>query len=738
MDPDTARQLNETLKSIDAVLKSIPDKVSAVAQWLRIGKEEVNKTAEASRKAADAAEKHAVSQRKVTDEVKKTGDAATATGVKITNMSAGADGSLGKLGISLDGLSSSAKNLESELGKLVQAAGLQGLDRKVALAATSFSVLGTSVLNLGNNLYGLGDNLEVVGDRTSKLASEDLSNLRKSLDSLGNIPGLGGVVGGLQKTLGVFEKFAGAVSGMRRMENALIGMRAQFGGFSREGSRLDFIENLPRELSRFNAAIEGTATSMNLGVGEVEKYAFELQKIPGAFDSIVRAGDGTGRSVRLLELGMRVARGTTGDFKDVLGAMDLEFRQFGQASANSLDYLSRMSEMANAVGVSFKDFRESVDNIVKGFSSLGNTSQSATELVGGLSRALMNTGIGIEPAKRIIEGITGSMQQMGIAQKAFLSQQTGGAGGLQGAFQIDQMIAQGDVRGVYERMEQALRQQFGGRIVTLDEGAQDANAASQLTKQLAFLRQGPFGQMVKSDADAYKLLEAFRSGTGPDSEMLSRGQAAIGNALEADRATQDKQRDSLVTVANSTKALFRESQIHTALLARNIVGGGNVGTVIQRAEQAAKARGIAAGSPDEDTFQYKGSARAVLGRLAGLGSDVLGTTPAGVPAGPGTEGIAGAMGRRALGQAREGLEGIRSVVARGNAGRAPGPVGQATGIVMPGVLPDAAGESRTPPVVKLDSDTLRIILETTAGDKLFSGPAKMSSASSRATGGKAP
>ncbi len=618
--------LNELLESVS---NKASDWVSAIT-GTNGALEDVKKTSDS---VTSSLEKQALAQKEITKEVDKTG-------------------------FGFDSLSQGVLGIQTQIQQMVTNSGLDSLNKKVDFAATAFSLLGTVVFGVGESLKGVNAELDLMGDKTANTVVNDFGKLQVAVEKFGKMTGLQLLPETLSLVVKKLAEVESATGAVKQLENSLMGVRSQYGGFQEAGSKTDFIENLSRETSRFNETIEGTATSLNMGIDEVQKYAFDLMKIPGAFDQIVETGDQAGEKVRFMEQAMRIARGTTGSFKDSIDAINLEFKQFGTTSMDSLDYLSRMYTMSQSLGVSFGDFRDTVKGIVERFSSLGNTSKEATELVGGLAHALTETGIGIGPTKRIIDGIASSMENMGLAQKAFLSQQTGGAGGLRGAFQIDQMVAEGNIRGVYDKMEQALRQQFGGRIVTREEASQSDVAASQMAKQLAFLQQGPFGKMVGSTGDAYKLLEAFQKGTGPTQDMINRGEGALSGALQADKGIQTQQRDAMVDIMNNTKALFRESQIHTALWVREKTGKEGVATLMVELEDAAKARAAFAGKSfyqkgENDEFEYN-KERQVLSRMERFGENTellktiggrIGDSLSGIKPVALSEGIAGSAPR---------------------------------------------------------------------------------------------
>jgi hypothetical protein len=174
----------------------------------------------------------------------------------------------------------------------------------------------------------------------------------------------------------------------------------------------------------------------------------------------------------------------------------------------------------------------------------------------------------------MVSGIAGGIKDLDIAQKAFISAQTGGPGGLAGGYQIEMMMREGNMDQVFNMVQQTLKQQFGGSIVTLEEAAQNAGSAAQMVRQVAFLRQGPLGNVVKSDQEAYRLLEAMKTGTGPGA--LKSPEAAMKGALAEGEGIQKRQSTILTNIANFTERLAQGMVQQNYLTARQI-GGGMVG-----------------------------------------------------------------------------------------------------------------------------------------------------------------
>jgi hypothetical protein len=160
---------------------------------------------------------------------------------------------------------------------------------------------------------------------------------------------------------------------------------------------------------------------------------------------------------------------------------------------------------------------------------------------------------------------------MGLAQKAFLSAQTGGPGGLMGAFQIEKMLKEGDIEGVFKKVRDQMQKQLGP-IVTLEDAASSPAAAAQLARQTAMLRSGPLGAMARTDQDAYRILESMKTGAPPPAALGDTVQAAMGRGEEMEA------RRSL-TVVKDIKDIIAEADLAGGMAALKFLQAGGAGGI---------------------------------------------------------------------------------------------------------------------------------------------------------------
>ncbi len=294
--------------------------------------------------------------------------------------------------------------------------------------------------------------------------------------------------------------------------------------------------NINELLLRQRTYIDLAADSTGLTANEVEKYYEQLGKIPGALESTISGTHKSGMQMNMLTAAIKLAHGSGRDFSDIVNDLSVAFKDYGLTGEKALTFSARMGDVANSLGLNLKDVQSHLMGAADAFARFADAGDKSLKMSEGLARitneyvnALKLTGMSGTHALGVVKGMTNAIANMSLAQKAFLSGQTGGPGGLMGAFQIEKMMRDSDVEGVLKKMRDQMRQQFG-KIVTLDEAASNQAAAAQMTRQIAILKSGPLGKLVQTDQDAYRMLESFEKidsgglgGVGLTADVLKEG-----------------------------------------------------------------------------------------------------------------------------------------------------------------------------------------------------------------------
>lgn len=273
------------------------------------------------------------------------------------------------------------------------------------------------------------------------------------------------------------------------------------------------ISRLPRSFDETGKAIDNfsvksTSVLRDTGAG-VTDAASQQERLLGAFTQVA-AGSG----LSLSEV-----------YNKVQGAM----KNYNLSVENSLTYVAKESQASNLLGVSIDTVGKYMDDVSQKFGELGNNTDASTKLFETFESRLTQTGLSAEKAANIVTTFTDRIAGLDVAQRSFISQQSGGPGGLAGGFHITKLIQEGKLDEVAKMAEDTLKKQMGGRLTTLAEAESSEAGARQYQKQLMMLRQGPLGQFAQTDQDAMKLLESF----GKEVKFSGEGNKVLGTKNDA-------------------------------------------------------------------------------------------------------------------------------------------------------------------------------------------------------------
>jgi len=315
------------------------------------------------------------------------------------------------------------------------------------------------------------------------------------------------------------------------------------------GRNVDILHNLDSLTFDYNKRMAETATATGLLPEEVAKYTQSLMTIPGAYSSIASIG---GSTMTQLEAAIKVSRGTTQNFGEVVKFLDDQYLQFNQTQGESLNTFSEMYQASNDLGFRFSVLKGIVGGVRDSFAMMGDQSASALNILESFAPALKESGLGPEGIAKMVQNLTGAVGSLDTAQKSFLSSQAGGTGGLQGAFQVDLKLKEGKLDEVVGMMQDVLSKQFGGKVVGLEQAAASGADAAQMQKQVALLKGGAFGSVVKSDAEAYKFIELMQKGVRPTDAAVFKEKTAdsMDATMNQSNIIQERQESSMMIANN--------------------------------------------------------------------------------------------------------------------------------------------------------------------------------------------
>lgn len=457
--------------------------------------------------------------------------------------------------------------LLAELNKLAPEANinLQKLSKAMELSDTSFSSTATTVGNTNRQIQQTNDVAQSTASNVAKLgislmnagsqytafnrysyeAGATMSEQFKKVTELGS--GLGNLFGMAtqNKAASMAELFKinaqqlsvmlTKVDDMRRLENGIISTAASAGNLG------DVFRLAGKDMSNMPAIIEAQGRSMidtqkatGLARDQVQSLYASIASIPGGLEKVESVGV---KGMSSLTAAIKLADGMGRNATEVIQMMGSAYDTYGLRGEDALKFTAAIGKAAEQNNIQFDKMKSvvaSVSSSLRGYADTGESAsrmaQGSVEIINQYVGALHKTGMTAEDAAGLIGNMTSTVANLNIAQKAFLSAQTGGPGGLMGAFQIEKLLDAGKIEEVFAKVQQQLKQQIGP-IVSLEEAGTSEAAARQMQRQMMMLQSGPLGQLVKSDKDARRVLEAMRTGgdvtkaIGPDTlkENVERG-----------------------------------------------------------------------------------------------------------------------------------------------------------------------------------------------------------------------
>ncbi len=505
----------------------------------------------------------------------------------------------------LNGVSSVARNMFSALNTTMNGYGLS-LDKIGSLTdkqAAQFSILTTSIIGTRKAFDGLSgidpgnirtflnqfeefqtnlDNSPAFGTVKEKIkaVTDMLGSASAPIKDVKNA-----AQGGLDGLTKYARSFFEAADNGLRLQNVLIQLAGRTGNlgeiYKKAGDNLSDMNSI---MAHQNAIISETVKATGLNEKTVEQYYTALGMVPKALSENITGLSSTAKSTNMLTATIQLATGTGRKYEEVISDLHTAFKDYGLVGEDALKFTNRFSDVSTSFGVELEDVRTNLLGAASAFKSFTDAGASAGKMSEGLSGimndyvgALKNTDMTGQDAMRVVKGMTDSIAGMSVAQKAFLSSQTGGPGGLMGAFQIEKDLREGKIYKVFDKVRQTMQKQFG-KIVTLDEAANSPAAASQLQKQMLLLQKGPLGSMAKSDQDAYRILESMRAkqdGKSP-ADMGARGldPNSLSKSIERGAAIESKSKTPVSVVNENVAAIRRAADV----IALNVVQkGGTAG-----------------------------------------------------------------------------------------------------------------------------------------------------------------
>jgi hypothetical protein len=375
--------------------------------------------------------------------------------------------------------------------------------------------------------------------------------------------------------------FANAAAA-EKMQNAFIGLAASTGTmnelFDENGLKL---KNLSSLTATFTEMVNKSAAANGMDTKEVFGYASALGTIPGFMKSIITSGDGAATQTDGLTTAMKLMSGSgksmgvvtdelTKGFEDLANANGKLTSQ--QSAQKSAEFFATISNAAQTLGLRFTDVQKVMNDVAQTFKFTGDNTAAAANILGRYSGALQSTGLTSQAAAELTGDMIKQVSGLTVAQKAYISSQSGGPGGLQGAFKLEEMMREGKTDQVMEMIEKVMRKKMGGNIVSLKEAANDPAAVAQFMKQRTMLQSGIFGIGKNStDEQATHILEALKNKDTKSFAEMS-GSKGLDTVMEKGNEIQKENNNMFKNMVQSLQQISAATALTAGMDIKDIAG----------------------------------------------------------------------------------------------------------------------------------------------------------------------
>lgn len=380
--------------------------------------------------------------------------------------------------------------------------------------------------------------------------------------------------------------FLESASSAQQLETSYINLQASTGQLSNVfTTQNELTGTLSGQVARYGAQLADTAAITHENIKVVTDFSAKLGTIPNILNTLIDTGRGTENQLDGLATSMTLAKGAGRDLNDVYAVMKTAYEDLGNAQGAVTDnakkgaeMFSLMSEASSKLGLRFEDTQGYLAHVADQFKLIGDNTQGATNILTRFTGALQNTGLTAKSSIAVVQGMVDSIKNLEMGTKALISARSGGPGGLQGAFKVENLLREGKTDQVAAMLEKSFKQQAGGKIYTQKEAEQSPQAAAQFMRQREMLKSGAFGSMAKDNDSATRLLEAMAAGPVQLKEEMKNAADATKSLAEKGNTLQENQINLLDMLNNSLdRSVIIQEQTFLAQ-ARDAVGTGSKGS----------------------------------------------------------------------------------------------------------------------------------------------------------------
>ncbi len=524
--------------------------------------------------------------------------------------------------------------------------------------SAAFGALGTSILGASDKFEKFGKDVDTTRLNTftkqfqslsdilerspgTKAAAEATKTLAAEMAKAGNLEGAKKM---LESTGSVAAQMANEF--LKSADNAMYAQNAMYQMAGASGQLGTLMQGIPGVLTAAGTGLENinkTSAEYTNRMQNIQQATFstdeafkswagEMSALPGGLKAIMEQSDGTVGGMNALQGAIQYATGAGLKQSDVMDLMAQGMHTYNMSAKDSLQYTARAGEILNTFkdkGLMIGDVNAALkgaNETMKGF-VFGPAANAAT-MTQNMSNAMEQyvgqlTAVGVPGAQAaaMFKDLTDKMHGLGVAQRAFLSQQTGGPGGLLGSFQM-QKLMRDDPAAAQQKMQDAMKKEMGGGpLMTLDTVKTQADAA-KLQREIMMMTQGPL-KMADTEEQAEAMLESMSSGKKVD-YTKDKGKF-LGEAEDRGKTIEQQQMTKFGQVAmtaQSVQLMAGQTNLDTlqgALTAKTGKEGGVNGTGAGVATNKAEMRDYM----DTVATRQGSASQNIMKDVSGLGSSIM-------------------------------------------------------------------------------------------------------------------
>lgn len=409
-----------------------------------------------------------------------------------------------KYGMAMIEAIKSSVTTKAMLDEIAKAFG--GVQKVATYAADSFEKIGIKNVGLataaaiGAMTKSIPDATKAFGDlgKAGGMAGRDLSESLKTVQ-----PYMEKMPGG--------KTFMMLANGMSESANAgtnlqksIIGIYASSGNLNQlladSGTKF---KNLNDVSTAYSESLSKVSMATGVSSSQVNSLVQGLQNIPGILDEqSIQAGRASNSMNNMVAI-LRVQAATGMSTAAVTENLNFAYETLGLKGEGALGILAQMNEVSRESGLPLQAVSKYVQETGSAFKYFGDNTQTAMGALSRLLPGLKDAKLGYGAIKDILSNVTGSMADLNVGQRAFIS-----GGGLHGSAKMLHDLSTGKGAEVFKQFEAKFKEKIGGPAVTLEEAAMDKSGATEIQrqKQLGVLQaMGMKGneQMLTKISDAF-------------------------------------------------------------------------------------------------------------------------------------------------------------------------------------------------------------------------------------------